>query len=64
MQTFRALAFTGLFYGWTTLFAIAVLPLLFGPPRALWAYGRFWIRGAKLAWILPQMQSMPTNQSK
>ena len=46
MRTIRALAFTILFYGWTTLFAIAVLPLLFGPPRTLWAYGRFWIRGA------------------
>lgn len=45
MQTCRALAFTILFYGWTTLLGIAVLPLLLGPPRPLLAYGRFWVRG-------------------
>ncbi len=46
MQTIRALAFTVLFYGWTTLLGIGVLPLLLGPPRALLVYGRFWVRGA------------------
>ncbi|NKB48314.1 MAG: 1-acyl-sn-glycerol-3-phosphate acyltransferase [Alphaproteobacteria bacterium] len=46
MQTFRALAFTILFYGWTSLLAIGVLPLLLGPPRGVLAYGRFWVRGA------------------
>lgn len=46
MQTCRALTFTFLFYGWTTLLGIAVLPLLLGPPRVLFAYGRFWVRGA------------------
>lgn len=46
MQTCRALAFTILFYGWTTLLGILVLPLLLGPPRPLFAYGRFWIKGA------------------
>ena len=42
----RAYLFTGLFYGWTTLLAIGVLPLLLGPPQPILAYGRFWIRGA------------------
>lgn len=46
MQTCRALAFTVLFYGWTTLLAIPVLPLMLGPRWLLAAYGRFWIRGA------------------
>ena len=46
MQTIRAVAFTGLFYGWTTLLGIGVLPLLLGPPRPLLAYSRFWARGA------------------
>jgi 1-acyl-sn-glycerol-3-phosphate acyltransferase len=46
MQTYRVLAFTVLFYGWTTLLGIVVLPLLLGPSRLLHAYGRFWIRGA------------------
>lgn len=46
MQTCRALTFTVLFYGWTTLLGLAILPLLLGPPRLLAAYGRFWIRGA------------------
>lgn len=46
MQTCRALAFTVLFYGWTTLFGIAVLPLLLGPRRFLLDYGRIWIKGA------------------
>ena len=45
MQTCRALAFTIFFYGWTTLLAIAVLPLLLGPRRALLAFSRFWIAG-------------------
>ncbi|MCZ6838281.1 MAG: lysophospholipid acyltransferase family protein [Alphaproteobacteria bacterium] len=45
MQTIRALTFTILFYGWTTLVGIAVLPLLLGPPPAMLAYGRFWTRG-------------------
>ncbi len=46
MQIFRALAFATLFYSWTTLLAIAVLPLLLCPRRFLLAYGRFWITGA------------------
>ncbi len=46
MRTLRALAFTVLFYSWTTLLGIAALPLLLGPPRLLLAYGRFWIAGA------------------
>ena len=46
MQTIRALAFTVLFYGWTTLLGIAVLPVLLGPPRAILGYGRFWVQGA------------------
>jgi len=46
MQTCRALAFTVLFYGWTTLLGIGVLPLLLGPPRLLSVYGRFWVAGA------------------
>ena len=46
MQTCRALAFAILFYGWTTLLGIAVLPLLVAPRHLLSAYGRFWIAGA------------------
>lgn len=46
MQTFRALAFTGLFYGWTTLLGIMVMPVLLGPPRPLLAFSRFWTRGS------------------
>jgi 1-acyl-sn-glycerol-3-phosphate acyltransferase len=46
MQTCRALAFAILFYGWTMLLGIAVLPLLLGPRRALLAYSRFWAAGA------------------
>lgn len=46
----RPILFTVLFYGWTTLMGILVLPLLLGPPRPLLAYSRFWIRGA--LWML------------
>lgn len=46
----RALLFTALFYSWTTLLGILVLPLLLGPPRLLLAYSRFWIRGS--LWLL------------
>ncbi len=46
----RPVLFTILFYGWTTLAGILVLPLLLGPPRPLMAYSRFWIRGA--LWLL------------
>ena len=46
----RPVLFTTLFYGWTFLAGIMVLPLLFGPPRPLMAYSRFWIRGA--LWLL------------
>ena len=46
MLTCRALAFTILFYSWTTLLGFAVLPVLLGPRSALFAYSRFWIRGA------------------
>jgi 1-acyl-sn-glycerol-3-phosphate acyltransferase len=40
----RAIAFSILFYGWTTLMGVLVLPLVAGPPRLLLAYSRFWIR--------------------
>lgn len=46
----RAVLFTILFYGWTVLAGLMVLPLLLGPPRPLMAYSRFWIRGA--LWLL------------
>ncbi len=46
----RALAFSVLFYGWTTVMGLLVLPLLLGPPRLLLAYSRMWIRGA--LWLL------------
>jgi len=44
MMLARAVCFSILFYGWTTLLGILVLPLLIGPPRLLLAYSRFWIR--------------------
>lgn len=44
MTLARAIAFSTLFYGWTTLLGILVLPVLAGPPRFLLAYSRFWIR--------------------
>ncbi len=44
MTLARAICFSVLFYGWTTLLGILVLPLLAGPPRLLLAYSRFWIR--------------------
>lgn len=40
----RPIIFAVLFYGWTTLAGLLVLPLLIGPPRYLLAYSRFWIR--------------------
>lgn len=40
----RAVLFTILFYGWTVIAGLLVLPLLLGPPRPLMAYSRFWIR--------------------
>jgi len=43
MMLARAVCFSILFYGWTTLLGILVLPLLIGPPRLLLAYSRFWI---------------------
>jgi 1-acyl-sn-glycerol-3-phosphate acyltransferase len=46
----RPVLFTILFYGWTILAGLAVLPLLLGPPRPLMAYSRFWIRGS--LWLL------------
>ena len=46
----RPVLFTVLFYGWTLLAGVVVLPLLLGPPRPLMAYSRFWIRGA--LWLL------------
>ncbi len=46
MQICRALAFAILFYSWTTLLGIAVLPLLLCPRQFLLAYGRLWIAGA------------------
>lgn len=46
----RPVAFAVLFYSWTTLAGLVVLPLLLGPPRYLLAYSRFWIRIA--LWLL------------
>jgi 1-acyl-sn-glycerol-3-phosphate acyltransferase len=46
----RPLLFTILFYGWTTLVSVAVLPLLLGPPRPLMACSRVWVRGS--LWLL------------
>ncbi len=40
----RPVLFTILFYGWTSLVSLAVLPLLLGPPGPLRAYSRFWVR--------------------
>lgn len=44
MTGLRSLVFNGLFYAWTTLLALAYIPLLFLPPRYIWAGGRFWVR--------------------
>lgn len=44
MIRLRALAFTVLFYGWTTIAGLVSIPLLPAPPRVLTAYSRFWIR--------------------
>ncbi|MGM0559925.1 MAG: lysophospholipid acyltransferase family protein [Pseudomonadota bacterium] len=44
MTHLRSLVFNGLFYAWTTLLALAYLPLLFLPPRYIWAACRFWAR--------------------
>lgn len=46
----RPVLFTILFYGWTLLAGVAVLPLLLGPPRPVMAFSRLWIRGA--LWLL------------
>lgn len=46
----RAILFTVLFYSWTTLMGVLVLPLLLGPRRLLLAYSRFWIRVS--LWLL------------
>jgi 1-acyl-sn-glycerol-3-phosphate acyltransferase len=46
----RAILFTVLFYSWTTLMGVLVLPFLLGPPRLLLAYSRFWIRVS--LWLL------------
>jgi len=46
----RAILFTVLFYTWTTLMALLVLPLLLGPPRLMLAHSRFWVRIA--LWLL------------
>jgi 1-acyl-sn-glycerol-3-phosphate acyltransferase len=46
----RPIVFAVLFYSWTTLAGIMVLPLLPGPPRYLLAYSRFWIRVS--LWLL------------
>ncbi|MBT3931121.1 MAG: 1-acyl-sn-glycerol-3-phosphate acyltransferase, partial [Rhodospirillaceae bacterium] len=40
----RTTLFLILFYGWTTLAGLLVLPLLLGPPEPLRAYSRFWVR--------------------
>jgi 1-acyl-sn-glycerol-3-phosphate acyltransferase len=46
----RPIIFAVLFYSWTTLCGILVLPLLLGPPRPLLVYSRFWIRVS--LWLL------------
>ena len=46
----RAILFPVLFYSWTTLMGVLVLPFLLGPPRLLLAYSRFWIRVS--LWLL------------
>ena len=46
----RAFLFSILFYSWTTVMGLLVLPLLFGPPRILLAYSRVWICGG--LWLL------------
>lgn len=46
----RAYLFSFLFYSWTTLAGLLVLPLLLGPPRPILAYSRLWIRVA--LWLL------------
>lgn len=40
----RSLLFNGLFYAWTTLLALAYMPLLLLPPVYMWRAGRFWVR--------------------
>jgi 1-acyl-sn-glycerol-3-phosphate acyltransferase len=39
----RALGFQGLFYGWTVLFGLSILPLLAGPRLWAVAAGRVWV---------------------
>lgn len=46
MRTCRALAFSALFYGWTALLAITVLPLLVAPRRWVQAYRNAWVFGS------------------
>ncbi|MFC4351834.1 lysophospholipid acyltransferase family protein [Fodinicurvata halophila] len=44
MTFLRSLLFNGLFYAWTTLLALAYMPLLLLPPVYMWRAGRFWVR--------------------
>ena len=46
----RPYLFVVLFYGWTTLSGIFVLPFLLGPPGPILAYSRVWIRVS--LWLL------------
>jgi len=46
MLLIRALLFTVLFYGWTTVLGLLVLPVMVVSRRLLNAYGRMWIAGA------------------
>ena len=50
MMLARAVCFSILFYSWTTLLGILVLPLLIGPPPLLLACSRFWVRTS--LWLL------------
>lgn len=46
----RSVLFTALFYAWTTMAGVMVLPLLVGPPRPILAYSRVWVRVS--LWLL------------
>ncbi len=50
MMLARAVCFSILFYSWTILLGILILPMLIGPPRLLLAYSRFWVRTS--LWLL------------
>lgn len=46
----RPVIFTILFYSWSTLAAVIVLPLLLGPRDLVLAFSRFWVRTS--LWLL------------